>query len=199
MYGKYRIAFVGTHCCGKSTLVDALAEELADYPIIKEVAARFPREDRQHLATQFDIMNAQIAEELKSPFFISDRSVIDNIAYTTLNFQESIAGKTDLDLIFARVKQFTACLAMEQEYMMIRPYDLIVFVDEMFPIEDNGNRCLNEHYQQWIFKFLKNEVGMAGNRYRIPVLDVKGSVEERKRTLLSFLSSLDSRIAKRNP
>jgi nicotinamide riboside kinase len=196
MFGKYRIAFVGTHCSGKSTLVDALVQELDDYPIIKEVAARFPREKRQHLATQFDIMSAQIAEEMKNSFFISDRSVVDNIAYTTLNFQESINGKTDLDFVISRVKLFTMCLSLERDYLTTRPYDLIVFIDEMFPIEDNGNRCLNEGYQKWVFEFLKNEVALTGITYHIPVLDVTGSVEERVSAVLSFLTKLDARKLK---
>jgi nicotinamide riboside kinase len=192
MNGKFRIGISGSHCSGKSTLVDALAarKEFEEYPLIKEVAAQFPRGRRQLLTTQFDIMTAQIKEEMKYKFFISDRTVIDNIAYSLLNFEESVSGKTDIDTVMARMKQFCFCLNLESEYIARRPYDLMVFVDEMFPIEDNGNRCLNEDYQVWIYNFLKNEIYAAGNINRIPVLYVEGSTEERISMILAALDRM---------
>jgi nicotinamide riboside kinase len=192
MIAKFRIGISGSHCSGKSTLVDALAarKEFEGYPLIKEVAARFPREKRQFLATQLDIMTAQIEEEMKYKFFISDRTVIDNIAYSLLNFEQSVAGKTELDTVMTRMKQFCSCLALESEYISRKPYDLMVFVDEMFPIEDNGNRCLNEEYQIWIYNFLKEEIYAAGNLYGIPVLYVEGSIEERIKMILAALERM---------
>ena len=189
MSNKFRIGISGTHCSGKSTLVDALvkAKEFEGYPYIKEVAARFPREQRQYLVTQLDIMGAQVTEELKYTHFISDRTVLDNLAYSMLNFEESVAEKTDVDTVMTRVKQFCACLALESEYIATKPYDLIIFVDEMFPIEDNGNRCLNEKYQKWIFDFLKGEVHGAWERFGIPTIDVRGSTEERIEMILRKL------------
>ena len=192
MTKMFKICMVGTHCSGKSTLVDALSAKMPEYPFIKEVAARFPREERQHLVTQYAIMSAQIEEEMKHTFFISDRSVIDNIAYTTLNFEESIAGQTVLDTVITRCRTFTKCLLLEQEYMKAKPYDLIVFIDEMFPIEDNGNRCLNEKFQKWIFDFLKGEVVVSSETYGIPYLCVTGSTEERVQAIVDTLQKMGS-------
>ena len=192
MSGSFKVGITGTHCSGKSTLVDALVahEFFEGYPFIKEVAARFPREHRQHLATQFHIMSAQIAEETRQAHFVSDRTVLDNIAYTTLNFEESVANKPNLDLVVTRAKEFFTCLDLERTYIATRPYDLIVFVDEFFPIENDGNRCLNERYQQWIFDFLKGESGVAGALYHIPVLDVSGPTEKRVDLIVKRLKGM---------
>jgi nicotinamide riboside kinase len=186
MVGKYKIGICGTHCCGKTTLVRVL-NELLGYPLITEVADRFPRETRGNLVTQMSIMGAQITEEMKNPFFISDRTVIDNLAYSTLCFEESISGVADMGEVFARTKQYMLCAGLGTDHLSHKPYDLIVFVDEMFPIEDNGNRCLNVDYQKWIFEFLKTESGVASINYGIPVIDVKGTTEKRIERILGSL------------
>jgi nicotinamide riboside kinase len=86
-----------------------------------------------------------------------------------------------------RAKQFCTCLALESDYIASKPYDLIIFVDEMFPIEDNGNRCLDEKYQKWVFEFLKGEIHGAWERFGVPTIDVRGSTEERVEMILRKL------------
>jgi nicotinamide riboside kinase len=74
-------------------------------------------------------------------------------------------------------------LHWKSDYIASQPYDLIVFVDEMFPIEDNGNRCLDEKYQKWIFDFLKGAIPSWG-RFGISTMNVRGSTEERVEMIL---------------
>jgi len=195
MIGKYRIGVCGTHSVGKTTLVEALNKVL-DYPLITEIAAKFPRAERQHLKTQLDIMSAQIAAEIEAQHFLSDRTVIDNLAYTTLCFTESIRDVGGLDEIFIRVKEYMAIVGLGTEYLAGRPYDLIIFVDELLPIEDNGSRCLNERYQEWIYNFIKTEVGVVGNNHRIPVLDVRGSTEVRVKLITESLKNMDGKLSR---
>ena len=194
MIGNYRIGITGTHNAGKSTLVDALSKELEGYPLITEVAASYCREERQHLATQFKIMLAQMREETKHVYFISDRTVIDNLAYSTLNFEESVSKELDLDVVINKMKMFSACLDLERTYITTRPYDLMVFVDEMFPIDENDEkRCPNEKYQWWIHHFLKGEIGVTSALYRIPVIEVSGPTEKRVELIMKKLEGFGAR------
>lgn len=194
MYGKYRIGIAGTHCAGKTTLVEAL-NKILGYPEIKEVAAGFAKSDRKYLKTQLNIMGAQIEAEMATSHFLSDRTVADNLAYSTLCFEESVQGMTDMSGVFTMVKEYLSCVGLGTEYLASRPYDLIVFIDEMFPIEDNGLRCTNEKYQKWVFEFLKVETGVISINHRIPVLDVTGSTESRIAAILSSLENLDAKLA----
>jgi len=96
--------------------------------------------------------------------------------------------------VLTKMRQFAACLDLERTYIMTRPYDLIVFVDEMFPIDENDEkRCPSEKYQWWIYHFLKGEVSVTSALYRIPVLDIAGSTEKRVELIMKKLASLDAR------
>lgn len=86
-----KIAFIGTHGVGKTTLCFDLAAHLKrldlSVDLVKEVARRCPLPINQ--ATTFDaqawIFHTQIAEEIEAASrfdaVICDRSVIDNYAY----------------------------------------------------------------------------------------------------------------------
>lgn len=92
-YGRHRlkVAFVGTHGVGKTTLCFDLAAQLKrldlGVDIVKEVARRCPlpiNEDTT-LDAQRWILHTQIAEEIEAAadyeVVICDRSVLDNYAY----------------------------------------------------------------------------------------------------------------------
>lgn len=86
-----KIAFIGTHGVGKTTLCFGLAALLkrrgAHVDIVKEVARQSPLPiNRQtSLDAQLWILTTQVAEEIRSasqhPWVVCDRSVIDNYAY----------------------------------------------------------------------------------------------------------------------
>ena len=88
---RLKIAFVGTHGVGKTTLCFDLASQLKrldlGVELVKEVARRCPlpiNEDTTP-AAQAWILHTQIAEELEAQasyeVVICDRSVLDNYAY----------------------------------------------------------------------------------------------------------------------
>jgi len=194
MIGKYRIGVCGTHCAGKTTLVEAL-NKILEYPKIVEIASRFPRDKRRHMKTQLDIMSAQISEEIGVQHFISDRTVIDNLAYSTLCFVESVRDLTNMSEVFIQIKEYMICMGLGTDYLSSRPYDLIVFVDEMLPLENDGNRCLNQKYQEWIFDFMKVETGLVNVNYRMPVIDVRGTTEDRVKSVIDSLTNLDKKLS----
>jgi len=88
---RVKIAFVGTHGVGKTTLCFDLASQLKrldlGVDIVKEVARRCPLPINEETTpdAQAWILHAQIAEEIAAaatyPVVICDRSVLDNYAY----------------------------------------------------------------------------------------------------------------------
>ena len=88
---RLKIAFVGTHGVGKTTLCFDLASQLKrldlGVELVKEVARRCPLPINEETtpAAQAWILHTQIAEELEAQatyeVVICDRSVLDNYAY----------------------------------------------------------------------------------------------------------------------
>ena len=87
----YKVAFIGTHGVGKTTLCYGLAAGLkardVTPEVVREVARRFPLPINQdtNVASQSWILHTQIAEELVAQahygVVICDRSVLDNYVY----------------------------------------------------------------------------------------------------------------------
>ena len=86
-----KIAFIGTHGVGKTTLAYGLASRLkrrdVNLDVVVEVARRcpLPLNEGTTLEAQSWILHSQIADELaaasRSPVVICDRSVLDNYVY----------------------------------------------------------------------------------------------------------------------
>ena len=91
---KLKIAFIGTHGVGKTTLCYGLAARLkrrdVSLEIVHEVARRcpLPINESTTVAAQAWILHTQIAEELvaaaRYPVVLCDRSVLDNYVYLLL-------------------------------------------------------------------------------------------------------------------
>lgn len=89
-----KVAFIGTHGVGKTTLCYGLAARLKArdvvLDIVHEVARRCPLPINQEtgLAAQSWILHSQLAEELvaaaRYPVVLCDRSVLDNYVYMLL-------------------------------------------------------------------------------------------------------------------
>jgi nicotinamide riboside kinase len=89
-----KIAFIGSHGVGKTTLCYDLAAQLKKrdlhVDIVKEVArlSPLPVNRKTSLEAQTWILTTQIAEEIRSgshhPVVICDRSALDNYAYMAL-------------------------------------------------------------------------------------------------------------------
>lgn len=112
---RLKLAFVGTHGVGKTTLCFDLASQLKrldlGVEIVKEVARRCPlpiNEDTT-LDAQAWILHTQIAEELEASAryeaVICDRSVLDNYAYLVAR----VGRRHDLDqLVESWILGYTA-------------------------------------------------------------------------------------------
>jgi len=112
-----KIAFIGTHGVGKTTLCFDLAAALKkldlNVDIVKEVARECPLPINKETGLQSEswILHTQIAREIEScyryPVVICDRSVLDNYAYLvyqigTVPHLETLVGywMSTYDLLF---------------------------------------------------------------------------------------------------
>lgn len=164
-----RIGICGTHCAGKTTLAKFIAER-DGYELIADVAGDFI--NREQGSVQLDIAKAQmVRERLAGDNFVSDRTVFDNIAY-----QYEIDPSLYMNLS-----------AEYKEHLMEHPYDLIVFVDEYFPIEDAPHRSNSEVQQKWIYNFLRDNLSQFTLGYQIPYCVVFGPTEQRYEMICDFL------------
>jgi hypothetical protein len=133
-----KLAFVGTHGVGKTTLCFDLASHLKrldlGVDIVKEVARRcpLPINEETTLDAQAWILHTQIAEEIAAQAsyeaVICDRSVLDNYAY-----------------LVARVGRRPALDALVGEW--IRGYDALFKVPVLGAPAFDGKRAVSRAFQ----------------------------------------------------
>lgn len=180
-----KIGFVGTANCGKTTVVKEI-ERLNIYKnhnIIHEIAGHYSVADRQKLSTQLAIMERQISAENKCHNFISDRTVIDNCAYFLWHYRK-LESKGAYSEIY---KEYMVRL---DRHLVTKPYDAIIYIDQYFPLEDNGIRDMDFEMQDWVFERLDNIVPLLCDVYKIPFYTVNGHTSARLEKIQELLKPL---------
>lgn len=135
---RLKIAFVGTHGVGKTTLCFDLASQLKrldlGVDIVKEVARRcpLPINEETTLDAQEWILHSQIAEEIAASAsyeaVICDRSVLDNYAYLVAR----VGRRPELDALVDR---------------WIRGYDALFKVPVTEAPSFDGKRAVSPSFQ----------------------------------------------------
>lgn len=146
---RAKIAFIGTHGVGKTTLCYGLASRLkrrdVSIEVVHEVARRcpLPINEETSVAAQSWILHTQIAEELvaqaRYPVVVCDRSVLDNYVYLLL-----AAGRQD-------------ALEMLMESWM-RTYDILVHVPIVEQPSPDGIRSPDPSFQRAVDERLLREL-----------------------------------------
>ncbi len=136
---RFKLAFIGTHGVGKTTLCYGLAARLKRrdviLDIVHEVARRCPMEINESTSTaaQSWILHTQISDELaasaRHPVVICDRSVLDNYVYLLL------AGGREpaLDQLVT---------------WWLSTYDRLVYVPIVDDVRADGTRSTNAAFQR---------------------------------------------------
>ncbi|MEL7058504.1 MAG: ATP-binding protein [Acidobacteriota bacterium] len=160
-----KVAFIGTHGVGKTTLCYGLAAQLkaADVAldVVGEIARRspLPINRRTTAAAQQWILHTQIAEELvassRAELVICDRSVLDNFVYLRL----SSGPHAELDRL---VSWWTST------------YDLLVHVPIVGGLRADGLRSTDPTFQRAVDEELRREITTR----RLDVLDLRGVERE---------------------
>jgi nicotinamide riboside kinase len=163
--GGFKIAFIGSHGVGKTTLCYGLAARLkaadVSLEVVGEIARRCPLPINRDttLAAQAWILHTQIAEELvaasRYDLVICDRSVLDNFVYLLL----AAGGRGDLEQLVAA---WTAT------------YQLLVHVPVQNTPRADGIRSTDPSFQRAVEERLDKE--LAGRS--LPVLRLDGLPRE---------------------
>jgi len=162
-----KIGFCGTMSVGKTTLVNALKElpEFKDYTFRTERSKHLmemgvPLNTDSTLKGQL-VFAAERASELMQEKVITDRTIIDVVAFAKLSTSMTKGEKF----------YFTATIQP-----LMNEYDVLFYVSpEGVEIEDNGVRETNAEYREAVDKKIKSIVGM----YRKNTVTIKGTVKER--------------------
>ena len=173
-----KIGLCGTMSVGKTTLVNALkeTEQFKDYTFRTE-RSKYLMEQGIPLNTDSTLKGqtvflAERAIELMQENIITDRTVLDVMAFTTnaksINHQDKEAFET-----------YAKELLGDYDYIFyISPYGI--------PIEDNGVRETNEHYRDLIDFTINTYLKRYGHRAK-NVFEIKGSTEERIQQIINYI------------
>ena len=162
-----KIGFCGTMSVGKTTLVNALKElsEFKNYSFRTE-RSKYLMEMGIPLNTDSTykgqlVFAAERAAELMQENIITDRTIIDVMAFSNLSTSMKDYEKFHLNSAL---------------YHLIREYDILFYVSpEGVEIEDNGVRETDADYRMAIDKEIKSLIQM--HRSSSPI--IKGTIEER--------------------
>lgn len=174
-----KIAFCATINCGKTTLVNELAKlpQFKDYKVATE-RSKYLRDLGIPLNTDSTlkgqmVFGAERASELFQENLLTDRSIIDVMAFT--NLAESIHFKEKLDF--------------EQLFKdLIKEYDYVFYIPPHgIDIEDNGVRCIDPEYRIKV----DDEIKILLNKYINEIKNyntISGSTESRIKKVLEITS-----------
>ena len=175
-----KIGLCGTMSVGKTTLVNALKKEskFKDYTFRTERSQYLnsmgiPLNTDSTLKGQL-VFAAERAAELMQENIITDRTIIDVMAFCELSKSMSKAEKQHINGVL---------------WHLIKEYDVIFHIDDLsVPIEDNGVRETNKDYRLAIHKKILSILGM--HRY-MPgkVVTISGTTEERINKIKSTLDT----------
>lgn len=148
-----KIAFIGSHGVGKTTLCYGLAARLkrrdVAVEVVHEVARRcpLPINEETSVAAQSWILHTQIAEELvaqaRYPVVVCDRSVLDNFVYLLLAAGRQEGPERVVD-------------------SWIRGYDLLVHVPIIEQPSPDGIRSADPGFQRAVDELLGREIEARG-------------------------------------
>ena len=153
-----KIGLCGTMSVGKTTLVNALKElpEFKDYKFRTErskelMAQGIPLNTDSTLKGQC-VFLAERATELMYDNIITDRTIIDVMAFANSSTSMDIYHKDDFETLASQ---------------LVREYDFIFYVSpEGVDIEDNGVRETNADYRQTIDREITKLLNMYSHRIK---------------------------------
>ena len=174
-----KIGLCGTMSVGKTTLVNALQElpEFKDYMFRTErskelMAQGIPLNTDSTLKGQC-VFLAERAGELMHDNIITDRTVIDVVAFANCSLSMDIYQKEDFETLAAQ---------------LVREYDYIFYVSpEGVEIEDNGIRETDAQYRKNIDFMIKGLLNKYNHRIK-NLNNLSGSTEERIKQMRLTLS-----------
>ena len=173
-----KIGLCGTMSVGKTTLVNALKElpEFKDYTTRTELSKELmsqgiPLNTDSTLKGQ-TVFLAERASELIQENIITDRTVIDVMAFANCSNSMDIYDKEDFETLASH---------------LVREYDYIFYVSPVgVEIEDNGVRETNATYRQTIDNMIVKLSTKYNHRIK-KLYTLEGSTEDRIHQMVNYI------------
>lgn len=195
---QLKIVMLGAHGTGKSTLANALSEEL-DIPVVESIARIFNRSTsyikdtfpvnehwKAELINQEILCDASIWDfkRWKDVNAIFTRTPLDTLAYTMYGTPEWKNSKKYWDKLLQdkmdEVKNDETIINMLHN-------SICIYIPIEFEIEADGLRPIGKQYQMDIDENMRKLI----REFELDPIVVTGSVEERKNTILGYLDEND--------
>lgn len=185
-----KVAIIGSHGTGKTTLVravrDALEAEGKRVDVVPEASRHLIESvgdpawlQRQHndLPRQLLILIAQYALEEEhvgghADVVVCDRSMLDHVAYTRVLYEDEVPPA-----YWAKLGEFV------ERHMAF--YDHLVYLPCEFPLAQDGVREPDEGYRQAVADRLRGLLDASDRHYDV----VSGPVDDRVTRVLALLDS----------
>lgn len=174
----HKIAITGAQCTGKTTLVNALGDEM-EWDVVPELARIAVKKGYKlngdaDYSTQHYLIRAQMEweRERDGHNMVCDRSTLDALAHSIHMYCEGKLREGELRTL--------ANLALPWAHT----YDLhVLTVPGDCPMVDDGLRSTDVDFQNTIYRLCRHLLA----RYNIPFITVRGSVDERVGIVLTEL------------
>jgi len=165
-----KIAIIGTHFVGKTSLVKRLSKKLNNVFVIDEVvrSCPYPVNEMATLEAQEWVLNEQIKREMEaaSPLIITDRGLIDNFAYWSRVAEKHLTPEK-------------IALKKEEVFEHSKSYDLILFLEPFDGSIKNDNfRSLNEKWRREMHDRILDIVKEFKQKHGGNIYFLKGSEDE---------------------
>ena len=175
-----KIGLCGTMSVGKTTLVNALKKEniFKDYKFATERSKYLnslgiPLNTDSTFKGQL-VFAAERSAELMQEKMITDRTIIDVMAFCALSEAMNIEEKNSLKNTLS---------------YLIKEYSVIFYINDLsVPIEDNGIRETDEKYRVYIDDKIKEII--SEYRDQCIIMDISGTTEDRVNRIKSVLDNM---------
>lgn len=183
-----KLAFTGSHSTGKTTLLSDIRSELENeikVNYITEVARGIIRRGYplnmdanvdSYVHYINDQLNAEIANMKECSLFISDRTLLDPVAYAVVNAK--LPRPYIPDYFIDMMKNVWL---LEQ-----KKYDLYVYFPVEFPMDFDGVRPFDEKYRNDIDEAIRYLL----EENRINHITISGNREKRKKIMIETIHQL---------
>ena len=175
-----KIGLCGTMSVGKTTLVNALKQELEfkNYTFRTErskylSSLGIPLNTDSTFKGQL-VFAAERSAELMQERIITDRTIIDVMAFCALSEAINVEEKNTLKNTLSH---------------LIKEYNVIFYIDDLsIPIEDNGVRETNERYRVYIDDKIKEII--SEYRDQCIIMNISGTTKDRVNRIKSVLNNM---------